>query len=330
MNYYTHKNIVIILVTLVLFSAMGCSSTNNANRASAKEQANSASNLAASKQALITSALEEESNNQWQKAIYFYIQALELAPEDVALLYQVGVLQNRLNNPKLAMRAFTKAIEIDPQYGPALGQVGISYLEQQQLDKARNYLYHAVLYDQQRLNNADIETAIVPLDQDSPLLAYNAYAVIKDMDNQHTYAQDVFITLLGTQRNQSLIYTNLGYSYYLTNNYKQAQYYYKKALDHDPHFKRAKLNLGLIYVRYGQYNSALRLFKQVMTEAQAYNDIGYLLMLDGRLKESEYFLQTAVELSPSYYKKGNINLQNTQSYLRQGQTNIALPYQSNQ
>jgi Tfp pilus assembly protein PilF len=310
MKYIFDRNFI-VTGAFLLFSliSVGCTTTDNINSRALNTKP------IESKTEMIALAKTQEQDNQLEKAIFYYIQALEVDNQDVDVFCQIGNLQNRLHNPDLANRAYKRALEINPHYIPVLAQMGIYYLEQQMLGKASEFLKRTVLLDQQRLNNKDIDSALVELDQISPLLAYNAYAVVNDLDNRHEYAREIFNLLLKRHENESLIFTNLGYSYYLTNNYVLAQSNYKKALDVNPSFEQAKLNLGLIYVRNGQYSKAVQLFKQVMTYAQAYNDIGYFLMLDGRYKEAEYFLQTAIDYSPSYYVKGNINLDNVQIYL---------------
>lgn len=310
MKYFTNKYLIISAFLLFSIISMGCSTTSKQNDLSSEP-----TKALESKAEMVALAKTEENNNDFKKAIFYYIQALDIDNQDFELLYQIGYLQNRLHNTDLAVRAFNKALEINLDYIPALAQMGIYYLEQKRVDKARVYLKHAVLLDQQRLKNTDTDEGLADLDKNSPLLAYNVYAVVNDLDSRHEYAREIFTLLLKTSTNTPLIYTNLGYSYYLTNDYAIAQSNYKKALDLDPNFERAKLNLGLIYVRNGQYNRAIRLFKQVMTDAQAYNDIGYFLMLAGRYEESEYFLQNAIDLSPSYFEKGNINLENVSLYL---------------
>ncbi len=66
----------------------------------------------------------------------------------------------------------------------------------------------------------------------------------------------------------------------------------------------------MVYVRKGMYNKALQTLKQVMPIEHAYNDIGYFLILEGRYREAEYFIDRAIELSPSYFVKANVNLEN--------------------
>jgi len=309
-NFVERYVVNISIILCLLIATLGCTSSGSQSNLSGK------SNKAIqSKAELISLAKIAENNNNFEKAIFNYIQALELDQHDSEILYRIGNLQNKLHNNELAIRAFNKALVINPDYIPALAQMGIYYLERKKMDKARSFLKRTVMLDQQRLQHTNISTNFTALDQQSPLMAYNVYAVINDLDSQHEYAQEIFYLLLKAKKNSALIYTNLGYSFYLTNNYTVSKSYYKIALDIDSNFEQAKLNLGLIYVRNGQYNKAVQLFKQVMTYAEAYNDIGYFLMLDGRYKEAEYFFKTAIDHSPSYFKKGNINLENVQIYL---------------
>jgi tetratricopeptide (TPR) repeat protein len=309
-NFVKRYVVNISILLLLSIATLGCTSTGSQSNVSAKPK-----NSIQSKAELISLAKAEEKNNNFESAIFNYIQALEIDKQDAKILFKIGSLQNKLHNNDLAIRAFNKSLEVNPDYIPALAQMGVYYLESKNIDKARMFVKRTIMLDQQRLDNTNISTSFTDLDLHSPLSAYNVYAVINDLDSRHEYAQDIYYLLLKAQGNSALIYTNLGYSFYLTNNYTVAKSYYKKALDVDSNFEQAKLNLGLIYVRNGQYNRAVQLFKQVMTYAEAYNDIGYFLMLDGRYKEAEYFFITAIDYSPSYFEKGNVNLENVQIYL---------------
>jgi len=314
MKNYINKYLLVTCISAVLtLSNVGCSNIPKQNETISKQTIKEEKTSSAE---FIALAKSEESNKQFKKSLLYYIQALELDENNVDILCEIGYLQLKLQSPDLAIRAFEHAITIKPDHIPALAQIGIYYLENKNMPKAKKFLERTILLDQQRLHNSNVKE-LVSLDQHSPLMAYNVLAVANDLDNRHDYARQIFTLLLKTEKNRPMIYTNLGYSYYLTNSYALAQSQYQKALDVDPSFKRAKLNLGLIYVRNGQYNKAVQLLKQVMTHAQAYNDIGYFLLLNGRYKEAEYFLQSAIDLSPSYYEIGNINLENAQLHKRE-------------
>ncbi|MBL4823275.1 MAG: tetratricopeptide repeat protein [Colwellia sp.] len=311
MKYFNRKHLIITSLLLIFsVTVAGCTNTSNST-----DEKNSPVNNIQSKEKNLTLAEAEAQSNNLKKAIFYYIQALEFDKDDIEILCKIGHIQNRLDSPELAMRAFKQALTVKSDHVPALAQMGIYYFEHKQTDKAKDALERTVKLDQQRLHTNVSFERFIALDSESPLLAYNALAVLNDLDRRHEYAREIFNLLLPISENLSLIYTNMGYSYYLTSNYALAENFYTKALDINANFERAKLNLGLIYVRTGQYNQALQLFKQVMSTAQAYNDIGYFLLLDGRYQESEYFLQNAIDLSPSYLEKSHINFENVQLYL---------------
>jgi tetratricopeptide (TPR) repeat protein len=142
------------------------------------------------------------------------------------------------------------------------------------------------------------------------LPAYSAFAVIQDLEGQHQQAIQIQRLVIPLSERDPFVYTNIGYSYYLAGNFVEAEIQYKKAIDIDNQFKRAWLNLGLVYTRKGMYSKALQTLKQVMPTEHAYNDIGYFLILEGRYREAEYFIERAIELSPSYFVKANVNLEN--------------------
>jgi len=309
---YSNRKYLTISSLLLIFSVAvaGCTNTSN----SSYEKKSPRNNIQSKEENLTLAEAEAQSNNL-KKAIFYYIQALEFDKDDIEILCKIGHIQNSLDSPELAIRAFKQALIVKPDHVPALAQMGIYYFEYKQMEKAKDALERTVKLDQQRLHiNVSFERFIA-LDSESPLLAYNALAVLSDLSRRHIYAREIFNLLMPISENLSLIYTNMGYSYYLTSNYTLAENFYTKALDINADFERAKLNLGLIYVRTGQYNQALQLFKQVMSTAQAYNDIGYFLLLDGRYQEAEYFLQNAIDLSPSYIERSHINLENVQLYL---------------
>ncbi len=317
MKYSIKNNLLVFcLFFSCVFMLSACSTTDKTNKG---DSTSSSESVIKSKEQGVKLAEQEVKSNNLDKAIFYYIQALEFDNQDVDIIYSIGDIQNTLGSPELAARAFKHVLTINPNHIAALAQMGVYYLERKSMDKAKETLERTIKLDQKRLHiNVSFEQ-FIPLDSESPILAYNALAVLSDLDSRHDYAREIFNLLIPISDNLSLTYTNMGFSYYLSHHYILAETYYKKALDVNSDYERAKLNLGLIYVRTGQYNKSIQLFKQVMTTAEAYNDIGYFLLLDGRYQEAEYFLQTAIDLSPTYFEKGHINLENVQLYLRENE-----------
>ncbi|TKB44235.1 tetratricopeptide repeat protein [Thalassotalea mangrovi] len=305
-----------IAVALLCFGT-GCASNESANL---EPQQYSATNKAAvqmpieSYQQAMEQAERARLEANWEGALFAYIRSLDFQPDNSDIYLQIARIHHRLNNQDLAIKAYQQVIALSPEVIEAQQAVGVYYLQQRNYQQAKVHLSKAIAEDQKRLAKAGETTeksSFVPNDE-SPIEAYTALAVIFDMEKQFIKSREYYKLALAGQPNSVNILSNLGYSYYLNNEYRQAEQYFKKAIRINPKFKRAWTNLGLVYVREQDYDKALKTFKQVMPDYEAYNDLGYLVMLEGRLVEAEYFLGKAIELSPRYFKKANVNLEQVQ------------------
>lgn len=310
-------------ISLTLILVLGLTGCSNLAGKGQVILATDAIQAPTTEQQTLVLAMQAEQGNKLDQAIIYYVKSLAFNPSNSETLYKIGAIQNQLGNTQLAMRAFNQALQADPAHIAALTEVGIFHLQQKNANKAEKLLARALELDQHRLNKPPKGNDYAALDAQSPLQAYNAYGVVNDLRSKHLLARDLFQLALAVTPDDPLILSNLGYSYYLSGNFIVAQDYFNQALALDPSFARAKTNLGLIYIRNGQYHSAVQLLQQVMSKAEAYNDVGYFLMLEGRYKEAQYFLQQAIELSPSYFVKGNANLENVQMYLNQAGSGLA-------
>lgn len=280
-----------------------------------------------SRETVLSQANTAEQKSQFDKAIVLYVKALELKPEteempipsmsNTDIFYQIGLLEIKQTNIELARKAFSQVLKDDPNHSLAQTQLGLIYLSQKNKQDALSLLTKAISADQQRLSNQGKQVqSYYQLDELSPLQAYMGLAVINDLKSQQNEAMILFELILTITPQDPIILTNMGYSHYLTGNFVEAELYFKKAINIDMQYSRAWANLGLVYVRKGMYTRALQALKQIMPTAHAYNDIGYFLMLEGRYSEAEYFLQHAIDLSPTYFVKANTNLENVKLELK--------------
>lgn len=279
-----------------------------------------------SRETTLSQAISAEQNSQYDKAIVLYAKALKLQPNDddnptismtnTALFYKIGLLEVKQGNTELARKAFGQVLKNEPAHVLAQTQLGVIYLAQKNKQDALVLLTKAITTDQQRLTNqVKPVKGYVKLDEQSPLQAYMGLAIIHDLKGAHKQARALLNLILPITPQDPILFTNIGYSHYLSGNYVEAEINFKKAIDIDIRFSKAWVDLGLVYVRKGMYSRALQTLKQVMPTEHAYNDIGYFLILEGRYREAEYFLERAIELSPSYFVKANINLENLKLHL---------------
>ncbi|WP_022942117.1 tetratricopeptide repeat protein [Psychromonas hadalis] len=302
LTFNSYTKIFILLLSATLY---GCSMTDNK------------SGLADDK--LTTTSYSEAFNRAFQlqqqgaikKALYYYIEALQHAPNNAPALVKIADIHVLLGNDSIATHAYLQAVELDPSLTLAYQGLGRIEMDNRNYKQAKIHLQRAILLDQKRLQEqgANKQDDYYRLDNDSPIISYVTSAVIEDMQRSFALARVYYQLALNQNTQSANILSNFGYSYYLTGELKLAERYYKRAINADPSFNRAWTNLGLVYVRKNQYARAIKTFKQVMTEYEAYNDLGYFIMLDGRLDEAQYFFQKAIDLSPRYFRKAYSNLE---------------------
>ncbi|MCW8996755.1 MAG: tetratricopeptide repeat protein [Psychromonas sp.] len=312
--------LIILFLSLGLFS---CSTTNELRNGEREYQSNRFSDLFEDRQSsqrldksesavqAIASAVEAEQKGDLNKALFYYIQSLQFEPENAAVFIKIAQIHEHRGNNEIAARAYSQAVKNNPTLIKAYQGLGVVNLEMRKYKQAQESLQKAISLDQKRLQEkqAQKEGDYYRLDKESPIEPYNVLGIIEDMNHNFDLARVYYKLALNANENSANVLSNIGYSCYLTGELNSAERYFKRAINVDAKFKRAWTNLGLIYIRKGQYNRAIKTLKQVMQEFEAYNDLGYFLMLDGRLEEAEYFFQKAINMSPSYFEKAYSNLE---------------------
>ncbi len=257
-----------------------------------------------------------ERAGEHDKALVYYLKALESAPEDTELTYRVAQLHKRMGKPEFALHMLERVIAADAQHSKALTEAAMLFLENKQLSKAAEYFSRVTVLDQRRLSAAESEAGgYAGLDEDSPVDAYNGLGVAYDLLGRYDEAQAMYELCLKVAPRSPIVLTNKGYSHYLSGSYQAAVNAFLRAIESDPGYRQSWTNLGLVYARMGRYNKAFQTLTRVMSEAQAYNDLGYFLMLEHRYEEAEYFLEQAIEMSPKYYQVAHDNLNDVRHHL---------------
>ncbi|WP_083700024.1 lipopolysaccharide assembly protein LapB [Shewanella sp. UCD-KL12] len=267
-------------------------------------------------------ASHEEKSGNLDQALYLYVQALDFNDQNAETLYNIARIHSIKGNIQLAYLTYNEALVVDPNMLMSHAGLGLINMDKRQHTQARIHLMKAVELDQKRLEvdgNSMMSNGFYPLDKESPVRIYNAIAILEDMDNNHQIARDYYQLALQREPRSALITTNLGYSYYLTGNFTLAEKYLKKAVKEDPNFDRGWTNLGLVYVRKGLYGRALTTFEHTMEPADALNDLGYFLMLEGQYQQAIDLFQRAIDSSPSYFEQAQKNLKRASMELRSQQ-----------
>ncbi len=223
------------------------------------------------------------------RALFEFIRALRKEGDNAEAFYKIGAIHASRGKDDLAETAYRRALATDPRDAAAMTGLGIL------LTRKRHY--------------AEAETQLrAALRQDPKLAgAHNALGVLADIDRDHPRAQGHYRDGLALAPRSPTLHNNLGYSYYLAGNNPAAIRAFQEALELNPQYALAWRNLGLVYSRQGKYEEALAAFGKVQDAPKAYNDVGYIAMVAGRLDDAQSFFDEAQRLSPEYYPTASDN-----------------------
>lgn len=270
---------------------------------------------------------------EYDKALYMYIQSMELDENNTEALYKIGQIHLERGNTGKAIMAFEGVLARDSNHIYGNEALGVLYLKANRFKEAHSYFNKSIEADRSRLQadksgqvsaeslTEDEIAAVseqIEADRESPAHAYNGLGVVADLKGDHDRAQSLYTLSLEINPKAAITLNNRGYSYYLSNQWKKAERSYKSALRLDPKSPQAWRNLGLLYARQENYVSALTAFEQVMEPASAHNDVGYICLLEGKYDKAEFYFDRAMTLSPTYYEKAFENMKLTQR-LRESQ-----------
>lgn len=292
------------MAALAVVSVSGCASMfstagASSSRADRKVIAEAADgeNAAEGETASIESA--EEARRQaaeafaagdLDKALYLFVEAVSLDPQDSHSFYAIGAIHENRGNQALAMRAYSQAVEADPTHALAQQQLGAARLRTRDLDGAKTAL----------------EAAIAA----NPKLwrAHDLLGVVADMQERHDDAIGHYSQAIALQPSEPSLVNNRGYSWYLSGNYEAAEADFLLALRLDQDYDRAWKNLGLVRARQQRYDEALTMMERVVARHIAANDVGYIAMLNGDYARARQLLTQAISLSPRFYPTAVDNL----------------------
>lgn len=223
------------------------------------------------------------------KALFFYVKALQFDPKDADLLAAIGLLHQYQGNDELAARAYTMALDAKPDYAKVLEARGLIYLAHEENERAL----------------ADL-TRAAEIGPDS-WQAHNGLGLLADRAGNHDVAIGHYDKALALNPNSGAILNNRGYSQLLAHKYLGAEIDLRMAAETHGH-KQAWVNLGTLYARLGRYDLAVEAFEKVLPEAEAFNKVAEASIQKGDYTTAETLLEQAIRLSPTYFPAAEENL----------------------
>lgn len=235
----------------------------------------------------------------------------------------VGKLLGRDDEPKLARMSEKDAerfesvavvrVEDRDNRRPAVSDEGgdaRAYLE-----RGRQFL------EQGQLNEAIAELSRAASLDPKLSQAHGLLAVAYDRKGLHDRAEDSYRRAIDVNERDPQALNNLGYSLYLSGNYRAAVDRLKKAARLAPSDARVLNNLALAQVRLGKYDDAYRNFARAEGEFNGHANVAALLIRSGREDKAVEHLEAARKLQPD---SQNVLRQLAELYERAGRGDKAV------
>ncbi len=244
---------------------------------------------AESEEDALARAAQASQEGAVDKALFFYIRALQFNPENVDLLAHIGEIQMRRYNYAMARRAFLTARKYDATHARSLEGLGLIYMSEGMHEKAVIELKSAIENDDQLWR------------------AHNALGVYADKADDFATAQVHYDAALTINPTAAHVLNNRGYSKFLAGDVDGATLDLYEAAN-DRGFPHSWANLGRVYAKQGWYDDAIITYKQVMSDANAYNNTGHAAIENGDFIQAKRYLHEAIRLSPRYFPAAEDNL----------------------
>lgn len=223
------------------------------------------------------------------KALFFYVRALQLQPDNVELMAHIGSIHMRRNDFKMAKRVFLAARSHDPVHAQTLEGLGLIYLNEGLHEAAISALTLAIANDDQLWR------------------AHSMLGVYADKAGDFKTALFHYDTALSINPNAAHVLNNRGYSKYLAgDNHGAALDFYEAAKNQG--FTQSWANLGRVYAGQGWYDSAIETYREVMSEEHALNNTAKAAIQNGDFEQAKNYLDEAIRISPTYFPAAEENL----------------------
>jgi len=296
-------------VTAVLLIAIGgCASSRTAPgadkaapAATKPEEAKAAS--ASTKDAKGYSDAVQRGDAAWQaqdfdRAIYFYVQAMDKSPGDAGTLAKIGTIEDARGNAVLAERAFEMSHRANPEEPRIAERLARLYLKSGKVDNASEIYTQVLAADPNRtraldgmgevyLARSDYGQAILYFDlalkADKPdvaaVLTHRGYAKLRSRDLVGAEA-DLRSALSVPQRDDTWIAPR----------------------------DDAWRYLGDVLILRSDAAGALESLLNVMSTAEAFNEMGVTLMDVKKYKDAREYFMKAISASAAWFESAQRNL----------------------
>ena len=216
-----------------------------------------------------------------EKAEFFLRKILEIIPNDLNTLVNLGCVLKDLGNAKQAERYLRDALKVNPSYDLALINLGAVLNELEKIDEGEQYLRKAL-----KINPA------------SPMALNNLGNILSKKKNDKE-AELCYRKAIQIKPDFSIAYNNFACHLTRQGNLIEAEKYNERAIHYNPKFELAYVNLGTIKLDLDKLSDAEELFLHAIeinkNYGYAYRNLFKLYEKTNNLKKLKTTIETLNE-----------------------------------
>ncbi|XP_051817069.1 protein O-mannosyl-transferase TMTC1 isoform X2 [Antechinus flavipes] len=223
--------------------------------------------------------LKDQGRNE--EAIYHYKTALKLYPHHASALNNLGTLTKDKTEAK---EYYQKALQLNPQHNRALFNLGNLLKSQGKKDEAIIFLRDSIKFGPEFAD------------------AYSSLASLLAEQELFQRAEEVYQAGIKNCPESSDLHNNYGVFLVDTGTPENAMYHYQQAIQLSPHHHVAMVNLGRLYRSLGENKEAEEWYKRALDitqTAEILSPLGALYYNTGRYEEALQIYREAAALQPS-------------------------------
>ena len=231
-------------------------------------------------------AVQNHQKNNIKDAQNYYLKVLELDPNYINALNNLGVIFQGLGKKQRAKECFEKAIKINPNYIDAHYNLGNIFKELGKNQKAKEFFEKTI-----ELNPTYAE-------------AHNNLGNIFNKLGEYQKAEEFFEKAIELNPNYADAHNNLGVIFIKLEEYQKAKNCFEKVIEINPNYADAHYNLGVIFQELVEYQKAKSCFEKAIeinpNFADAYNNLGGRFQELEENQKAKKCYEKAIEINPNY------------------------------
>ncbi|XP_074126745.1 protein O-mannosyl-transferase TMTC1 isoform X2 [Sminthopsis crassicaudata] len=223
--------------------------------------------------------LKDQGRNE--EAIYHYKTALKLYPHHASALNNLGTLTKDRTEAK---EYYQRALQLNPQHNRALFNLGNLLKSQGKKEDAIIFLRDSIRFGPEFAD------------------AYSSLASLLAEQELFQKAEEVYQAGIKNCPESSDLHNNYGVFLVDTGTPESAMYHYQQAIQLSPHHHVAMVNLGRLYRSLGENKEAEEWYKRALDitqTAEILSPLGALYYNTGRYEEALRIYREAAALQPS-------------------------------